>query len=164
MDWNTLKESVGERIRKYKYFLLVLLMGILLMCMPSGNTSKVESTDSPIQNQPESLSERLESILSQIHGVGRVRVLLTESVSAETVYQTDTDTDSGGGVRQETVIVNGTDRGQNGLVRTVTSPTYLGAIVVCQGADSPSVCLAIKEAVSKVTGLDTSQISVLKMK
>jgi hypothetical protein len=44
MDWNTLKESVGEMIRKYKYFLLVLLVGILLMCMPSGNTSKVEST------------------------------------------------------------------------------------------------------------------------
>jgi stage III sporulation protein AG len=40
----------------------------------------------------------------------------------------------------------------------------MGAIVLCQGADVPSVRLAIVDAVSKVTGLVANQISVLKMK
>ena len=41
---------------------------------------------------------------------------------------------------------------------------YLGVIVVCEGADSPAVRLAIVEAVSDVTGLGADRISVLKMK
>jgi hypothetical protein len=40
----------------------------------------------------------------------------------------------------------------------------MGAIVVCQGADSPSVKLAITQAVAKITGLGTDEICVLKMK
>ena len=44
------------------------------------------------------------------------------------------------------------------------SPVYQGAIILCQGADSPSVRLAITQAVSKVTGLPTDRIAVLKMK
>ena len=60
-------------------------------------------------------------------------------------------------------MITDENRTQTGLVQQSIPPTYRGAIVVCQGADSPAVCLAVKEAVSKVTGLDTSQISVLKM-
>ena len=67
-------------------------------------------------------------------------------------------------IQTETVLISGSDRGQEGLIKQINAPTYRGAIILCQGADSPSVCLAIKEAVSKVTGLDTSEISVLKMK
>jgi stage III sporulation protein AG len=40
----------------------------------------------------------------------------------------------------------------------------MGAIVVCQGGDQPTVRLAILDAVSKVTGLGADKISILKMK
>ena len=60
----------------------------------------------------------------------------------------------------------------NGRVRLVAgfepfyvlSPTYLGAVIVCQGGDSPTVKLAIVEAVSNATGLSADKITVLKMK
>ena len=55
-------------------------------------------------------------------------------------------------------------RKQTGLVQQVNPPTYLGAVIVCQGADSASVRLAIVEAVGSVTGLSTDKITVLKMK
>ena len=86
--------------------------------------------------------------------------MLTVKMGEQTIYQTDTPATD----RQDTVIITDDDRSQNGLIQQVISPVYRGAIVLCQGADSANVCLAIKEAVSKVTGLDTSQISVLKMK
>ena len=86
--------------------------------------------------------------------------MLTVKSSEQTVYQTDTPAAD----RHDTVIITGDDRAQNGLVQQIISPTYRGAIIPCQGADSANVCLAIKDAVSKVTGLDASQISVLKMK
>ena len=79
------------------------------------------------------------------------------------MYQTDEDSASSG-VRSDTVLLNGPDRSQTGLVRQVNPPTYLGAVIVCQGADSASVRLAIVEAVGSVTGLSTDKITVLKMK
>ena len=92
--------------------------------------------------------------------------MLTVAAGEKIVYQTDEDISGGENVttRIETVIVTGTDRAQTGLIQQVNPPTYLGAIVVCQGADRPAIRLAIVEAVSKVTGLGSDKISVLKMK
>ena len=88
---------------------------------------------------------------------------LTQREGERTVYQTDEDSASSG-VRSDTVLLNGSDRSQTGLVRQVNPPTYLGAVIVCQGADSASVRLAIVSAVGSVTGLSTDKITVLKMK
>ena len=121
-------------------------------------TAAVQSTQTAAQTC--SVAEELEAILSNIKGAGKVQVMLTVKSSEQTVYQTDTPSAD----RQDTVIITDDERAQSGLVQQVISPTYRGAIVLCQGADSANVCLAIKEAVSKVTGLDTDQISVLKMK
>ena len=108
------------------------------------------------------MDQELAHILSQIQGAGEVRVLLTETSGAQTVYQTDVD---GAQDRHEkTVIITGADRSQAGLVQQVIPPKYMGAIVVCHGADNATVRLAIVEAVSKVTGLGADRISVLKMK
>lgn len=161
MDITLLKEKATLWIGKYKYLVLILLLGIGLMLIPSGNRKGEESAvqqQAPIQTA--SLADELEDILSNIKGAGRVQVMLTVKNGEQTIYQTDIP----GTDRQDTVIITDEDRAQNALVQQIISPTYRGAIVLCQGAENASVCLAIKEAVSKVTGLDASQISVLKMK
>lgn len=161
MDMTALREKTGKWFSKYKYLALILLVGIGLMLIPSKSDT-VKSTQQIAQQTVETtgIAEQLEAILSNIKGAGKVQVMLTVKSGEQTVYQTDTPATD----RQDTVIITDDNRAQNGLVQQVISPTYRGAIVLCQGADSASVCLAIKEAVSKVTGLDTSQISVLKMK
>lgn len=161
MDMTALREKTGKWFSKYKYLALILLVGIGLMLIPSKSDT-AESTLQIAQQTVETagIAEQLEAILSNIKGAGRVQVMLTVKSGEQIVYQTDTPAAD----RQDTVIITDDNRAQNGLVQQVISPTYRGAIVLCQGADSASVCLAIKEAVSKVTGLDTSQISVLKMK
>lgn len=161
MDIKALKEKASPWIGKYKYFILILLVGVGLMLIPgSKKEEKAGNQNTQPSAQTASISEELEGILSNIKGAGRVQVMLTIKSSEQTVYQTDTPATD----RQDTVIITGDDRTQSGLVQQIISPTYRGAIVLCQGADSANVCLAIKEAVSKVTGLDASQISVLKMK
>ena len=164
MDADALKNKLTTLFSKYKFVLLILFLGILLMSIP---TAKQEQ-EAPVQAEAVSAAadpaEELENILSQIEGVGRVRVLLTQATGPETIYQTDEDRSTDGAVRVETVIVSGSDRTESGLVRTVTPPTYLGAIIVCQGADRPSVRLSVVQAVSNVTGIGTDRITVLKMK
>ena len=166
MDWLAVKEKAGYFLRKYRYVLLILLVGIVLMCLPGGEEPEQERV-SPEQTDGMSAApdpeERLRQILSQIEGAGKVEVLLTPLAGEETVYQTDEDL-SANGDRMETVIITDAQRAQQGLVKQVNPPVYLGAVVVCQGADRASVRLAIVEAVANATGLGADKISVLKMK
>lgn len=161
MDIGILREKATKWIGKYKFVALIVLVGVCLMLLPIGKDEKNETQQTAVTAVHEdALDVRLAEILSNIAGAGRVQVMLTMQSGEQTVYQTDQSSAD----RQDTVIINGQDRGQSGLIQQIISPTYRGAIVLCQGADSAGVCLAIKEAVSKVTGLDTSEISVLKMK
>lgn len=165
MDWVSIRGRLTELFKKYRYAVMIVLLGVVLMCLPSGkkDTQVPTATSTSEETVQSGLEESLAAILSQIKGAGKVEVLLTEAKGAETLYQSDgdtgTDTD-----RQDTVIISDADRAQSGLVRQVNPPSYQGAIVVCQGADSASVRLAIVEAVSSVTGLGADHITVLKMK
>lgn len=161
MDLIQLREKLSKWIGKYKYIVLVLIVGVCFMLIPSKSSDDTMETKTvQVQNENDSLAEELEFILGNIKGAGKVQVMLTVKTGEQIIYQTDTPSND----RKDTVIITEEDRGQNGLVQQVISPVYRGAIILCQGADSANVCLAIKEAVSKVTGLDTSEISVLKMK
>ena len=152
---------------KYKYVMLILGLGIILMSLPELEGEPAETETPQQQIAPANRAEELEEILAQISGVGKVSVMLTESSGAETIYQTDEDrsksTDSES-LRSQTVIITDGSREETGLVRSVTPPVYLGAIIVCQGGDSPSVRLDIVQAVSNVTGISSDRITVLKMK
>ena len=165
MAWMKHREQVMQWLGKYRYVLLVVLLGLGLMLIPTKDRKAAtgSSTLSVPAESGSTLSKELEDILSYIRGAGKVQVMLTVAKGEEIIYQTDGSTAENGN-RHDTVVITDENRTQSGLVQQSIPPTYRGAIVVCQGADSPSVCLAIKEAVSKVTGLDISQISVLKMK
>lgn len=141
-------------VKKYRFVLLVALLGLVLLCLPT----KKQEPEPVTESQPEeSMEVRLEQILRRIEGAGEVAVMLTEANGEEIIYQTDGD----GG---DTVLITDDSRSQQGLVRTRQPPAYRGAVVVCRGADSPAVRLAIVEAVANVTGLGSDKISVLKMK
>ena len=167
MDMKAFAGRISSIFKQYKYAAFILLVGILLMCLPSRKTQKESNL---IQLQPDSIqttAQQLEEILQYIEGTGKVRVYLTEQTGEKTLYQTDqTISASSGGdsKRYETITVTDEQRNQHGLVTQIMPPTYQGAIIVCSGADSPSVRLAIVNAVSRVTGLRADRISVLKMK
>ncbi len=153
-----LKERIVSWLKRNKFVFLILAVGIAFMLIPSR--SQVQEESEPEEAQAETdIARELADILSQIKGAGKVQVMLTVKTGKTTVYQFDQDSNG-----QSTVIVTDADRAQAGLVQRVNPPEYLGAIVVCGGADSATVRLNIIEAVSKVTGLGTDRISVLKMK
>ncbi len=164
-------KSIGTRIKnichKFRYAVLVVAVGIILMIIPEQPKSvEVIPIETEIK-QTDTVESRLASILSKVSGAGETSVLLTVSSGEETIYQVDeqvrTNPDSSE-TTITTITITGKDKYETGLVRQVIPQTYLGAIVVCRGADNPSVKLAIVEAVGKVTGLGADQISVLKMK
>lgn len=164
MDFSLLMNKWIRIVKKYRYAVLILIVGIVLMLLPTSDSPKETTQRSQVEAESEvPLSQQLSLLLSQIEGVGDTQVMLTVRFGTETLYQTDSygsDSDR----RVTTVIVSDSTRCETGLIRQVNPPTYLGAIVICEGANDPSVRLAIVDAVSKITGLGTDRISVVKMK
>lgn len=154
--------QMKELAVKYKYVLVVLIAGLALMLLPGTQQEEtVVSMEEPRQ-QP-GIQQSLEAILSNIQGVGRVQVLLTEAQGTRTIYVSD-ESAASDSRKTDAVILTNSDRTQRGLVSQVIPPVYQGAIIVCQGGDNPAVRLAVVEAVCDATGLSADKISVLKMK
>ena len=160
------RERIVVFFRKYRWAAVVVLAGLLLMSLPQGGTA--DGADLPEETVPAaSLEQKLETILSAMEGAGRVRVLLTEAQGEQQHFQMDQDkrqSGDSGDLKTDTVIITAQDRSQQGLIQRTDPPVYRGAVVLCQGADSARVRLAVVEAVAAVTGLTSDKISVLKMK
>ena len=159
MDLAEGKKQLINYIKRYQYILLVLAVGICLMLLPQK-----EDQPMPLPSEesiPLDLEQNLTEILSQIDGVGKAEVLLTEANGSNIIYQTDAGQNYS---NLDTVIITDGNREEKGLVKQVLPPEYRGALIVCQGADSAGVRLTVVEAVKSVTGLSSDCITVLKMK
>lgn len=159
MDIASGKQQFLSCLKKYQYILLVLAVGISLMLFPQRE-EQVPAIPSEPSVLPE-LEEELSEILSEISGVGKAEVLLTEAYGSNTIYQTDSGQNQ---THLDTVIITDKDREETGLIKQILPPVYRGALIVCQGADSAGVRLSVVEAVKSVTGLSSECITVLKMK
>lgn len=169
MEIKQLTQKLKSTVWKYRYAFIVLAAGLLLLMLPGKNTQNKSSTVTVDRNQAvQALDiETLTEILQSVDGAGKVKVLLSTASGENTVYQTNREqstSDTGSETNTETVIITDAQRNESGLIQQINPPTYLGAIVVCEGADSPTVRLAITQAVAKITGLGADAICVLKMK
>jgi stage III sporulation protein AG len=148
-------KKLTQFVSKYRFAVLILLIGVILMLLPTGKNSERPESEHVTVEQAMDPAEQLTQILGQIRGVGKVQVMLSVQTGQTTVYQKDDE---------NTVIITDDNRAQSGLVQRVEYPVYRGAVIVCQGADDPAVRLSVVEAVTNVTGLSAARITVLKMK
>lgn len=168
---NMLSGKLPEKMKKYKYPMLILALGLVLMLMPAGK--KTETAPEPVrqtQETPEGFdlggfTKDAETLLGAVSGAGAVRVLFTLDSDGESYYLTDETSVTEEGKRekrQETVFAK--NQGEETPVSlTQIYPTFRGALVLSQGAENPQVVLGIKEAISSLTGLGMDKITVLKM-
>ena len=117
-----IRKQLINLVKEYKYVALILAIGILLMLLPE----KQEMPDSaPVQSSEGNLQAQLEEILSQIWGVGKVRVLLTVESGEKTLYIRDEDrseSSENSQTRSQAVIITDSDRAQQGLISSATLP------------------------------------------
>lgn len=144
-------------LTKYKYAVAVLILGILLLALPGkgsyAGTDQSENYDAFMQ-RAQTEEKRLQSVLEQIEGVGKTKVLLSCASTEEHAYVKDSG---------ETVLVSAGSGREEPLEKKTLCPEYLGAVVVCEGAEDAKTQLRVIEAVCQFTGLRTDQISVLPL-
>lgn len=195
----TLKEEEGNNKKKVEnivVFIIILIVTIIainFILSDKKETTKSENNTSnkrlAITNQnevssdntenTESLSEKLEYILSKISGVGDVNVFINYSQSSEMVamYNENSksssteETDTSGGIRkieetdaQKEIVYQENNGEKTPITQKIVKPKIEGAIITAKGASNVSVKTNIIQAVEAATGLATHKIQVFEMK
>ena len=155
----------SELWKKYKFILLVVLVGVILMLLPvSSAAEKTAESDLQMPQETfdlEAVQKRMEDILGKIDGVGKLQLMLTLQSGTRLTLAEDTQRDQDRTDR-ETVTLSRGSGSQEVVITNRFYPVYQGAVVVCQGADSSAVRLAITETVQALTGLASDRIQVVK--
>lgn len=192
-------EGENQRNNKKKIENLVFLVIVLIITIViinyiwNGNKSsnktitnsagkQLATTQNSQNSQDETsntnLEERLEAILSNINGVGDVKVFINYSESSETVamYNENSktsvteETDTSGGVRkvettdsQKEIVYQESDGDKTPIIQKTVEPKIEGAIITAKGASNINIKTSIIQAVEAATGLATHKIQVFEM-
>jgi len=143
------------------------IMGMLMILFSGGdkNENTVQTQDVPESASWSDYStqteERLETILSAIDGVGRVKVMVTVSSTEEYVYA---EAEKLGADREERdyVTVKGSG-GEEALVRKINVPVITGVVAVCDGGNSDKVREDVYRAVTAALGIPSNSVYVTAM-
>lgn len=163
---------------------LIAISGCIQNNGPQGSvqntSSQVRSAAITADTYEKQIEQNLTEILSQVSGVGNVRVLVTLEQTTQKVYatqgktsgqQTSEKEESGTG-RQETtndsetnyLVVKDADGSERALPITEIQPVIKGVVVVCDGGGSPGVQKDITDAVTTALRLSSTQVCVIKAK
>ena len=125
-----------------------------------------------------SLEEKLETVLGEMEGVGKVKVMITLSDYGEAIVEKDTvdktntvdETDSNGGsrntfereIQSETVQIEN-DSGTYPYVGKEMLPTIEGIVVVAEGGGNATIVSQISKAAMALFPIEAHKIIVVKM-
>ena len=157
--------KLAAHLGQYKYVLLVILVGMVLLLLPSLGGEKESASAgtgagaSGVDFNLDDMERRLADALSQIDGAGKTQVILTLKGGVRQVLARD-ETISERESSSTTVVVSKTGGGQDAVTLQEVYPQYQGALIICPGGGEAAVKLKITEAVAAVTGLGPARISV----
>lgn len=182
-----------KKIENLVFFIIILIITIVIINIiwndknTSKNVKEVDTnkklaTTNQVQveqvSKEDTLSQKLEAILSKIQGVGEVKVFINYSESSEVVAMynenskssTTEETDTSGGIRkvqetdsQKDIIYQENNGTKTPMTKKVIEPKIEGAIITAKGANNIDVKTNIIQAVEAATGLATHKIQVFEM-
>lgn len=166
--------AVMDVLEQYKFILLVILAGALLLLWPEQQTvsalSQKESKETVTTSESfrlEEMESKMSDTLSKIEGAGEVSVLLTVRNSSRRILAEDKNAvlrEDSSEKSAETVVISTGSGGESPVLLEQIYPEFQGALVVCSGGDEVNVRLKIVEAVSALTGLGSDKICICKGK
>lgn len=149
----------SDFLKKHKNELLIavgLISALLFLLMSGGrgeNDEYAESTD--IQEYENKLESRLESLISDIEGIGYAKVMVSMECGLEYVYAKNTET-TDTSLKEEYFK----DSDKNALIVKEITPRVRGVAVICTGGDKALIQNKITELVSSLLGIKSTQIFV----
>lgn len=189
IDWiKKYLEKVNNKELMRNLF-IILIIGIILIIIAdifikekkgvNQNLKLENEIKNPINTETDYgtvLENKLEDVLSQLKGVGSVKVMITLEDTIEKIpafnttknNETTNELDSQGGtreiIREDTTIQVVTGSEGSLMVLKEIKPTIKGVIVIAEGAEDLEVKERLYEAVKTVLGISGSKVEVYASK
>lgn len=148
-----------EKNKKLVY--VILIIGVILLSLPSFLPQKeAEPSRETVVN--ERLEERLSDIISEISGVGKVKVMITYKSTSEKRVAKDKNTRNSANeiYEEEKNVLLGSGSEQKPFITREEMPKILGVAVVAEGGGRDDVKAEISRAVRALTGVSANNIAV----
>ena len=148
-----------EKNKKLVY--VILIIGVILLSLPSFLPQKeAEPSRETVVN--ERLEERLSDIISEISGVGKVKVMITYKSTSEKRVAKDKNTRNSANeiYEEEKNVLLGSGSEQKPFITREEMPKILGVAVVAGGGGRDDVKAEISRAVRALTGVSANNIAV----
>jgi stage III sporulation protein AG len=172
--------------------LIVVLVGILAVIgsdfLKSTSTIKMGSGEKPplteniaasTEDSEIAAENKLKSVLEDIDGVGKVKVMITfdgseEQVPAININDSINNTkekDNAGGTREtkqenngSTIVITNDGTKNQPLITKTIKPKIVGVVVVAEGAKDRIIELKVTQAVTRLYNVPADKVSVFPMK
>lgn len=149
------------------FIVLSALLGIgILMVISSEHfntgsppTEPTAKVNNKAENGTTTNEQELEKILSEIKGVGDVKIMIAYGSTDKKIIEKDKDSNG----NEKTVTKNESSKSEPYVIMT-ESPTINGIIVVAKGGGNIHVKNMIIDCVSDVMGVSAYKVKVLEMK
>lgn len=157
------KDILGKILKNKnnRIICIILIIGVVLMLISSGGRKKENIGETTAVYDEET---RLEEILSDIDGAGKVSVMITYYSTAEKDIAYETKTNSVGldsrseeSEDRKAVMTDGSP-----MVLKEVYPKAKGVIVAADGGSDASVRQAISEAVTAVMDVPAHRVKIYK--
>ena len=171
-----LKIHSNKKLEIGIYAAIIVLAALLYFASQSSEKSKAKEENTGTgyaATDVASVERRLEETLSEIRGVGKVRVMITYDTSEELVPAMSTqrqsqesssnNTDSRSSTESNQLATINSGNGQSPVVITEIQPKVRGVIVIAEGAADITVRMNLEYATATVLGIDSSAIEVFEM-
>lgn len=170
ISFKKVSDSIRNADRKTRIILAVALLGILLILLsefiPKTQSADSKKNDSQYGDYISTLEKKTESLVSDIQGVGRCKVMITLESADESIFARNTkenQSDSSYSKDDEYVFYEG-ENGKAPVLIKQYFPAVQGVAVVCDGADNTAVRESVINSISSLYGISVSKISVSKYK
>jgi len=173
-------KDIFSNLSKNKKNLVLIIcsaLAVILLVVSEFATNEKETSELDVKTgissteYIENQEEKLEELLQKIDGAGEVEVMITLESCYENVYlkdstlKTQSTNDDFKEEQEENYIMAKTGSNtQSGVIIKVFEPVVKGVAVVATGGDNEKIKMAIIETVSAVFNINSTNISVEKMK
>lgn len=156
-----------EKIKNNKFFqygliIVIILAVVLVILITHENKSNVVENKTDVEVYVSNLEDKLSSLLSEVEGAGKVKVVISVDGGNETVLAskvTVTETANGKERVETPILVNGKT-----VVLKELYPKIVGVLIVSEGAKNLMVLSKIQQATVSLLDVNVSQVEILAMK
>lgn len=164
----------------HKIIIIIGMTGILLIVSPNifNQDKKNIKNNNVCEEKRVQLEQNLEKIISNIHGAGKAKILITFENSPEIIYATEekinklaSEDKSNGEItrKKETddcekkfMTIKDSNGSEKAVILTEIEPKIKGVIIICPGGDDVLVKKRIVDAVTTVLNINSTHVCVTK--